>query len=177
MLPYFAGERAPIFDSEARGLVAGLSLRHTRGHLFRAAYEGIAFGLRQILELLEENVGPAERLVAVGGGTQGGLWPQIVSDVSGHEQVMPRQTIGACYGDALLAGVGTGLLDPATDWAVERHVVRPDPSRRELYDELYATYCELYPATVSAMHRLAAVQRSMVPETVTEPMTGPLPAY
>ena len=79
-------------------MIAGLSLRHTRGHLFRPAYEGIAFGVRHILDLLEEAGGPASSITAVGGGTQGGLWMQIVSDVTGREQVLPKQIIGACYG-------------------------------------------------------------------------------
>ena len=113
LLPYFAGERTPIFDPDARGVIAGLTLRHTRGHLFRAVYEGIAFGIRQILELLDDAAGPAEPIVAVGGGTQGGLWTQIVSDVTGREQQVPDQTIGASYGDALLAAIGTGLVPPA----------------------------------------------------------------
>ncbi len=158
VLPYFAGERAPVFDAQARGVLAGLTLRHTRGHLYRAAYEGIAFGVRQILELLEEEVGPADRLVAVGGGTRGGLWPQIVSDVTGRAQVVPEQTIGASYGDALLAGIGTGLLDAATDWAVDDLTVLPDASLSARYDELYAAYVELYPATRDQMHRLARLQ-------------------
>ncbi len=164
VLPYFAGERAPIFDADARGVVAGLTLRHTRGHLFRAAYEGIAFGLRQIVDLLDQDVDATRRLVAVGGGTQGGLWTQIVSDVCGREQVVPRQTIGASYGDALLAGIGTGLLDPATDWAVEDRTIEPDARARARYDELFATYVDLYPATREAVHRLARVQTESAPE-------------
>jgi xylulokinase len=59
MLPYFAGERTPIFDPRARGVIAGLTLRHSRAHLFRAVYEGIAFGIRQILELLESDINPS----------------------------------------------------------------------------------------------------------------------
>ncbi|MEO3936549.1 FGGY-family carbohydrate kinase [Dermatophilaceae bacterium Soc4.6] len=78
LLPYFAGERTPIFDPDARGVVAGLTLNHSRGPLFRAVYEGIAFGVRQILELLDTPANPVERIVAVGGGTQGGLWTQVV---------------------------------------------------------------------------------------------------
>ena len=101
------GERSPIFDRRARGVIAGLSLRHTRGHLFRAAYEGIAFGIRQILELMDVAAGePASRLVAVGGGTRGDLWTQVVSDVCGRPQELPHQTIGASYGSALLAAIG-----------------------------------------------------------------------
>jgi xylulokinase len=158
LLPYFAGERTPIFDAHARGVVAGLSLRHGRGHLFRAVYEGIAFGIRQILEFLDDAAGPAQRIVAVGGGTQGGLWTQIVSDVSGREQQVPAQTIGACYGDALLAGIGTGLLPPTTDWSRISGSVEPDLANTELYEELYETYQALYPATKEHVHRLAAVQ-------------------
>ncbi len=158
MLPYFAGERTPVFDARARGVVAGLSLRHRRGHLFRAAYEGIAFGIRQILELLESDVDPVRRLVAVGGGTQGGLWTQIVSDVTGREQTVPEQAIGACYGDALLAGIGTGLVPADTDWTRSGHTVRPNSRHRAVYDELYEAYLSLYPATREHVHLLARLQ-------------------
>jgi xylulokinase len=158
VLPYFAGERTPIFDPDARGVVAGLTLRHRRGHLFRAVYEGIAYGIRQILDVLEAAAGPASRLVAVGGGTQGGLWTQIVTDVTGREQVLPAQTIGASYGDALLAAIGIGLVPPETDWSRVATRLQPDPSVRAIYDELYDTYCQLYPATKEQLHRLAAVQ-------------------
>ena len=66
-LPYLAGERTPVFDPDARGLFAGLTLRHGRGHLFRAAYEGIGFGVRQILEMFDD-AHTGRRTVAVGGG-------------------------------------------------------------------------------------------------------------
>jgi xylulokinase len=158
VLPYFAGERTPIFDPQARGVVAGLTLRHRRGHLFRAVYEGIAFGIRQILEVLDAAAAPAARIVAVGGGTQGGLWTQIVSDVTGREQLLPAQTIGASYGDALLAGIGVGLVTPDTDWSKQSARVEPEPRHRALYDELYDAYCRLYPATKPLVHRLAAIQ-------------------
>jgi xylulokinase len=160
LLPYFAGERTPIFDPHARGVVAGLTLTHGRGHLFRAAYEGIAYGVRQIVEFLEHADDPIERIVAVGGGTQGGLWTQIVSDVTGRDQHVPAQTIGASYGDALLAAIGNGLVPPETDWAVEGSVVRPRVEHRELYDRLYARYGELYPATKGIVHDLAAIQEA-----------------
>ncbi|MFD8425191.1 FGGY-family carbohydrate kinase [Streptomyces sp. NPDC059466] len=158
MLPYFAGERTPIFDPHARGVVAGLTLRHTRGHLFRAAYEGIAFGVRQILDFLEDPDDPVRRVVAVGGGTRGGLWTQIVSDVTGREQQVPAQTMGACYGDALLSAVGLGLVPRDTDWAVTGTTVRPQAHTREIYDRLYASYTALYPATLHIVHDLADMQ-------------------
>ena len=155
LLPYFSGERTPIYDPLARGVIAGLTLRHGRGHLLRAAYEGIACGVRQIIGALEEAAGRPERIVAVGGGTQGGLWTQIVSDVCGLEQQVPAQTIGASYGDALLAAIGIGLVPPDTDWARPDHVVSPDPSTASTYEELFQIYTELYPATRAQIHRLA----------------------
>jgi xylulokinase len=161
LLPYFAGERTPVFDPRARGVIAGLSLRHSRGHLYRAVYEGIAFGVRQILELLDHaGGGPATRIVAVGGGTKGGLWTQIVSDVTGLQQLIPQQTIGACYGDALLAGIGTGHVPPETDWSRITTTVTPDPSSREVYDALYQAYQDLYPATADQVHLLADLQEA-----------------
>jgi xylulokinase len=166
VLPYFAGERTPIYDPRARGVVAGLTLRHRRGHLFRAVYEGIAYGIRQILDHLDAAAGPARRVFAVGGGTQGGLWTQIVSDVTDRDQLVPAQTIGASYGDALLAAIGAGLAPPDADWSHVGARVEPDPKRRALYDELYDTYCELYPATRSQLHRLAAVQEAASPAPI-----------
>jgi len=165
LLPYFAGERTPIFDARARGVVAGLTLNHGRGHLFRAAYEGIAYGIRQILNLLDDSAGPATRTIAVGGGTQGGLWTQVVSDVTGREQIVPAQTIGASYGDAWLAAVATGLTSPDADWARQARRVTPDPANQEIYAELFEVYTALYPSTRGAAHRLALVQEGLVPAT------------
>lgn len=164
ILPYFAGERTPVFDAKARGVIAGLTLRHSRGHLFRAIYEGIAFGIRQIQELLDDAGGPAQRVIAVGGGTQGGLWTQIVSDVTGREQLVPAETIGASYGDALLAAIGTGLVPPETNWVRPGRAVTPDASRRAGYDRLYDVYRQLYPTTRQLVHDLAALQE---PEILT----------
>ena len=156
MLPYLAGERTPVFDPLARGVVAGLTLRHGRGHLFRAAYEGISFGIRQILERFDD-AHCATRTVAVGGGLRSPVCAQALSDITGRPQLVPEQAIGASYGDALLAAIGTGLVDPATDWTRVAREIRPDPQHRALYDDLYGTWCELYPATRAQMHRLSAL--------------------
>lgn len=154
VLPYLAGERTPVFDPQARGVVAGLTLRHTRGHLFRAAYEGIAFGIRQILERFDE-ARPSARTVAVGGGLNSPVWAQAVSDITGRTQLVPEQTVGASYGDALLAAIGVGVVPPDTDWTRIAHELKPEPSTRELYDDMYATWSALYPATKEVVHRLA----------------------
>ena len=154
VLPYFAGERTPVFDPQARGVLAGLTLRHGRGHLFRAAYEGISFGIRQILERFDD-AHTGTRTVAVGGGLRSPVWAQAVSDITGRVQEVPEQAIGASYGDALLAAIGVGLVPPETDWAKIQHEIKPNPATRALYDDLYATWCELYPATREQVHRLS----------------------
>jgi xylulokinase len=158
-LPYFAGERNPVFDPDARGVIAGLSLSHTRGDVYRAIYESTAFGVRHNLAVFGDAAGAAARVVAVGGGTQAPLWTQIVSDVCGIEQLIPAQTVGAAYGDALLAAIGGGLVAPETDWSETADVVAPRQEYRALYDELYDDYLGLYPATAALSHRLSELQR------------------
>lgn len=154
VLPYLAGERTPVFDPKARGVFAGLTLRHGRGHLFRAAYEGISFGIRQILERFDD-AHTAGRTVAVGGGLRSPIWAQTLTDVTGRAQLIPEQAIGASYGDALLAAIGAGVVAPETDWARIAYEITPDAATVALYDDLYGTWCELYPATRPQVHRLA----------------------
>ena len=156
-LPYFAGERTPLFDPLARGAVLGLTLRHGRGHVYRALLEATAFGIRHNLEAIESAGGMTRRLVAVGGGTRGALWTQIVSDVTGSPQDVPELTVGAAYGDAALAAA---CLDggPLPSWSRVAETVVPVPLRRGLYDELYQIYRDLYGATRPYVHRLAALQ-------------------
>ena len=160
LLPYFAGERNPIFDPDARGVIAGLTLTHGRGHLLRAVYEATAFGVRHNVGTFAETGIALDRVVAVGGGTRASLWTQIVSDVTGLAQEIPEQTIGASYGDALMAAVGTGLAGAGSDWTAMRATVEPDEGRRAIYDELFELYLELYGATSAVAHRLAALQRA-----------------
>jgi xylulokinase len=120
--------------------------------------EATAYGVRHIFEFMRDAGGGGERLVAVGGGTKGGLWTQIVSDVTGRAQDLPEQTIGASYGDALLAARSIGLAKPDTDWSAISATVEPDEQNRAIYDELYRIYRDLYPATREASHALADLQ-------------------
>jgi xylulokinase len=155
VLPYFAGERTPIFDPAARGLIAGLTLQHGPPELLRAIYEGIAFSARQILEVFAQAGPKVSRLVAVGGGVQGRLWPQVVSDVTGFEQELPHVTIGACYGDALLAAIAARLVPEQTSWARPAETLSPNPESGPLYAQLYQMFSDLYPQTAAAVHSLA----------------------
>jgi xylulokinase len=154
LLPYFAGERTPIYDPLARGVIAGLTLAHGRGELLRATYEATAFGVQQIFGLLADAAGAPERVVAVGGGTQAALWLQTVTDVTDVEQDIPEQTVGASYGDALLAAIGVGLVPPDTDWSKTLRTVVPGGSSHALYDRLFELYERLYVNTADVVHDL-----------------------
>ena len=125
VLPYFAGERTPLYDPAARGCILGLTLNHGRGHLYRAALEATAFGVRHILEVVAEAGHPVERALIAGGGTRGRLWPTIVSDVTGRSQKVPMQSIGASYGDAALAYLALCSRNPIPDWNPVTDVIEP----------------------------------------------------
>ena len=163
MLPYFAGERTPIADPLARGVIAGLTVSHTRGDLYRAALEATAFGIRHNIDAFLEAGGRIDRVVAVGGGTQGDLWTQIVTDVTGRDQVIPTVTVGASYGAALLAAQTVADVS-VTDWNPVSHTLVPDPARHQTYSELFQHYLDLYPATVETSHALAAAQQARAAE-------------
>ncbi|MDQ0820653.1 xylulokinase [Arthrobacter sp. V4I6] len=153
MLPYFAGERTPVADPNARGLVAGLTLDHTRGDLYRATLEATAFGVRHNVDALTNMGGDVRRTIAVGGGTQGGLWTQIVSDVTGLEQQIPSVTIGASFGAAYLAAeaLGSAVIG---DWNPIVSVTQPRQDSSARYERLYGLYRELYESTASVTHQL-----------------------
>jgi xylulokinase len=155
MLPYFAGERTPIADPHARGVIAGLRTDHGRGDLYRAALEATAFGVRHNVEAIGAAGGVIKRIVAVGGGTQGGLWTQIVSDVTGLPQVLPSVTVGASYGAAFLAAGTVGPAD-IESWNPPARIIEPDAGMHSRYNELYRLYLQLYPATKDIVHSLSA---------------------
>jgi xylulokinase len=156
MLPYFSGERTPINDTQARGVVAGLTLAHSRQHLFRALLESVAYGIRHNIETFQSIGADVQRVVAVGGGTQSRVWLQIVSDVTGIPQIVPGLTIGASYGDAFLAGLAAGILkrEDLETWNKPGHIVEPNGFIKNLYNQYYADYLLLYERTREIVHRL-----------------------
>lgn len=162
-LPYFAGERSPLFDPAARGAFAGLTLRHRAGHLIRAGYEAVAYGVRHNLEVMAGLGVVPQRAVAVGGGTAGGLWTQIVSDVTGLPQQVPAVTIGAAYGDAMLGATAIGATADSAQWNPVAQTVRPDPSARAAYDQAYSRYRDLARLIEPVSHALAATQQDHSP--------------
>jgi xylulokinase len=149
-LPYLTGERTPHADPGARAAFAGLTARHDRGALTRAVLEGVAYGLRDSLELLKE-LGFAASVGRIsGGGARSELWTEIVATVLGIPLERTAVDEGAAYGAALLAGVRSGRFADAHE-AVAACVrvtgrVEPNESWASVYDEGYERFRALYPA-------------------------------
>jgi xylulokinase len=147
--PYLSGERTPHIDPDARGAFVGLELRHDRGALTRAVLEGVAFGLRDSLELLRSlGVEPVAARVS-GGGARSSLWLRIVASVLGLPLERTAVEEGAAFGAALLGGIAAGIFADAEE-AVDRCVrvaatVEPEPAWQDRYDDLYARFRRLYP--------------------------------
>jgi xylulokinase len=143
--PYLAGERTPHPDPDARGAFVGLSVRHDRGALWRAMLEGVAYGLRDSLELLRELGARPDSARVSGGGARSELWLRIVASVLGLPLETTESEEGSAFGAALLAGVRAGVFSDADD-AVAR-CVRP---RRRIepewdYEQDYRRFRRLYP--------------------------------
>jgi xylulokinase len=149
-LPYLAGERTPHADPDARGAFVGLELRHDRGALVRAVLEGVAFGLRDALDLLQELGVQATRARVSGGGARSRLWLRIVASVLGVPLELTESEEGSALGAALLGGVAGGVfrdVDEAVARCVRvRDVVEPDPAWQDVYRDAHERYRTLYPA-------------------------------
>lgn len=160
-LPYLMGERTPHLDAHARGMWFGLTAAHARGHLVRSILEGVAFSLRDSLEIFKELEIPVEQIRASGGGSRSFLWRQIQADVYGKELVTLRTAEGSAFGAALLAGVGGKIYSSVEESAREAIQVRERMApRREnvrVYERYYQVYRSLYPAVRELAHELGAL--------------------
>jgi xylulokinase len=149
-LPYLSGERTPHADPAARAAFVGLSFGHGRGELVRAVLEGVAYGLRDSLELLRELGVRPEVGRASGGGVRSRLWLEIIASVLGLPLELTAAEEGAAYGAALLGGVAGGVfadVHEAVDACVRiRARAEPQPRWNETYEAGYARYRSLYPA-------------------------------
>lgn len=159
-LPYLTGERTPYPDPEARGVFFGITLRHGKPHLVRATLEGVAYGLRDSLELMRALDLEIRQVRASGGGARSPLWRQILADVFDAELTQVNTTEGAAFGAALLAGVGTGVyasVEAACASTIRvTDAVEPSDAAR-VYNAYYPVYRSLYPALRESFHAVAAI--------------------
>jgi xylulokinase len=149
-LPYLAGERAPIFDEGARGVLFGLTLAHGPEHIARAALEGTAFALRHVAEPLAAAGAPIREVRLAGRAAPDDTWARIKASVLGVPAAIPAVGETAVMGAAILAAVGAGAFGSleeavAAMTSVARRV-EPDPADRAAYDTAFEVYRDLYPA-------------------------------
>jgi sugar (pentulose or hexulose) kinase len=154
-LPYLMGERTPIWDPEARGAFVGLSSRHTRGHLYRAVLEGVAFAFRQIVEI--NGRAGLEAIVAIDGGARSPVWRGILAAVLGVPLRQGSSRSGTGLGAAYLAALATGQVsgfESIANWTETSGEDLPDPFARARYDQLNPIYAGLYPKLKDDFHAL-----------------------
>ncbi|AZR74952.1 hypothetical protein BBF96_14455 [Anoxybacter fermentans] len=148
VLPYFMGERSPIWDSNARGTILGLSLYHSKGHLYKAFMEGVAYALRHNMEVVTDtDLKLDDEIIMVGGVSKSMVWPQIFADVTGYPIKIIKYDVEAPLGDALLAGLGTGVIDNPeilAEWLKYKTVIKPNAKNKEIYDRYFEEYKKVY---------------------------------
>jgi xylulokinase len=157
-LPYLAGERTPHLDPLARGAFLGLSLRHSQAHLTRAVMEGVAFSLKDSLDLVSGLGVAVTEVRATGGGARSALWRQLLADVFGVSVHRTTADEGPAQGAALLAGVASGafadVAEACSTIKLSNEVSEPLLELHDLYSEYHEQYVRLYSAARPVMHRL-----------------------
>lgn len=148
ILPFLMGERTPIWDVHARGVIFGLSLKHTKGHIVRAMMEAVAFAMYDSFHLIQEaGLKVNFPMVLNEGGAVSKLWRKIIADVFNVPNALVKRRTGAPYGDAILAGVATGVFKDfsvAKDWTEYIEAVEPSPENHARYMEYFMLYKKIY---------------------------------
>lgn len=167
LLPYFLGEKTPIFNPLARGVFFGLSLQHTRAHLYHAVLEGISFGFQHHLEVLKERQLAVNRVRVANGGARSQLWRQVTADVVGLSLEEVAHHPGSSLGAAFVAGKGVGLFtawDEIEKFIQIKAVTHPDMQKHAKYQQLFQLYRELYEQNRQNFVHLAKIQELDVPQ-------------
>lgn len=156
-LPYFSGERTPINDPNACGMIFGLRQTHSAAHMYRSALEGIGYSIWQNYDVFIENHLPIHRILVTGGGTKNRVWLQIIADMLNRELLIPSVTVGAAYGDALLCMLSDGAAeswDSLESLVKIGKVIQPIEENHRLYAERKDIFVGLYKKNQDYMHRL-----------------------
>jgi len=147
VVPFFSGARAPRWNPYARGIIFGLTVYHTRAHIFRALMEGIAYEIRKLLDVLSELGFTITELRVLGGGGKTPTWSRIKADVTGRRVIIPSYLDAALIGDVILAGVGTSLFNSYEEGVRKlvkiKQIIEPNLENKRLYDHYYRLYEEI----------------------------------
>lgn len=129
-----------------RSCLFGLTISHTKAHIYRAFLESVAYALRHSIEIMRGVRIPIKRVISVDGGAKCPIWRQIMADVTGFKLFYVKENPGAPLGNALLAGVGTGYFkyESINEWVEIEQYIEPDPANRDVYVRLYKLYVKLH---------------------------------
>jgi gluconokinase len=156
-LPYVQGERAPVWDAQAKGAFVGIHTQHTQAHFMRAVVEGINYALYEVAQSVEETVGPINRLYASGGFTRSPRWLQWMADLFNKEVIISAAADASAIGAAILGWQALGLantLNVPQSAASSTARFVPDPLQHAVYSRYYSIYTLLYPSLKDAFHLL-----------------------
>ena len=163
-LPFFAGERSPNWNLNARAAFFGMSLEHGMPHLARALLEGIGYRFKSLLEVLVEIGLDVEQIVASGGFTRSALWLQTMADVLGRELIVPAwgetSSLAAAFWAALSAGCA-GEMEEIRAWGRHGSACRPEPRNTAVYERVYPLYRKLYQAAAGAFDDVARLHAEL----------------
>lgn len=147
-LDFFQGNRTPYKDANAKGVIYGLTLSHTKAHIYRALLESVAFGTKNIIDSFEQNGSPVNTIVGCGGVTKDKVWMQIISDVTGKPIVVTEDAGASALGCAIVASVGskayTNFEEATRGMVKEAYVVEPDRETHAVYEGIFEKYVEIY---------------------------------
>ncbi len=162
-LPYLMGERTPHLDPDCRGVFFGLSAKHEKRDMIRSIMEGVAYSLKNCLDIIQDMGVEINEVRASGGGGKSKLWRQIQADLFGRDISTVNSSEGPAFGAALLAGVGSGLyssVEEACDATVKVVTTQSyDQANHQAYGKYYSLYNKLYHSLKSDFKVLADIQR------------------
>ncbi len=170
-LPYLTGERAPLWDPDARGAFIGLGLNHGRSEMVKAVLESIGYAMRDVLEVMSENGANISELRITGGPSKSNIWNQIKADITGKNLLVPESTESELLGGLSLAlcalGDSNNLADTADRIVRIKKVYEPQKANRGIYNEMFDIYRESYGGLKSVFNSLAAIKNNVKDQEAT----------
>ncbi|WP_251459904.1 gluconokinase [Weizmannia agrestimuris] len=163
--PYLAGERAPIWNADARGSFFGLGLHHKREHMVRAVLEGVIYNLYTVMLALQEMIGIPKKIQATGGFARSDLWRQMLADIFNQEVVVPESFESSCLGAIVLGMYALDEIDDfsvVSDWIGATHTHRPIPENTAVYEEILPIYIRISRLLEGEYTNISAFQRKWV---------------
>lgn len=163
--PYLAGERAPLWNANAKGSFFGLGLHHKKEHMIRAVLEGVIFNLYTVMLALQELIGVPNKIHATGGFARSDLWRQMLADIFNHEVIIPESFESSCLGAIVLGMYALGKIDDFTiisEWIGTTHAHQPKEENVEIYEDLIPIFIRVSRLLESEYDEITKFQQKWV---------------